>query len=83
MASVLRAGGYLISVLIALSLLLLLVGLGMAARPESFISLGFRETAKTGMVIALIGGVGAIGGVLLNWVLKLLRSSLTDQDEAG
>ncbi|MCL4371281.1 MAG: hypothetical protein M1380_10315 [Chloroflexi bacterium] len=83
MVSALRAGTYLVVLLMALSLLLLLAGLGMAARPESFAGLGLTETAKAGMAIALVGGVGAIASALLSWVLKLLRGTLADQDDSS
>ncbi len=83
MVRALRAGTYLLVLLLALSLLALVVGLGMAARPESFAGLGFGATAKTGMVIALIGGAGTIASALLNWMLDLFRATLADQDDAA
>lgn len=81
MVSALRAGTYLVAILMILSLLVLVAGLGMAARPEVFAGLGLRETAKIGMVIALGGGLGVMGSVLVNWVLNLVRGTLADQDD--
>ena len=77
----LRAGSYLVTVLLIASLVLVAMGLAMAARPEVFAPLGFRDTAKIGMVFALAGGVGGIGSVLLSWVLKLVRGTLADQED--
>lgn len=80
MARTLQAGTYLVAALLVTSLLMLLAGLGMAARPEAFEGLGLRDTDKTGMVVALVGGIGVIASAVLRWILDLIRGSLDDQD---
>ncbi len=80
MGRVLRAGNYIVAALLVVSLLMLLAGLAMAARPEAFSDLALRDTGKSGMVIALAGGVGTVASAVLGRVLELLRGSLGDQD---
>ncbi len=78
MVRALRAGSYLVAILLGVSLLLVLVGLAMAARPEFFGGLGLVTTAKTGMVVALAAGFTAIASAVLGWILDLLRGTLND-----
>jgi hypothetical protein len=79
MVSALRAGTYLVAVLLAVSVLVLLAGLGMAARPEAFAGFGLQDTAKTGMVLALVGGIGAMGAAALSRILMILRGTVADR----
>jgi len=73
MSRALRIGSYLAAALLGASLLLLLLGLGMAARPEAFAALGIQDTPKAGLAIALSAGIAAIGSTLLRRVLDLLE----------
>ncbi len=72
MSRTLHAGSYLAAALLGISLLLLLMGLGMSARPEIFAGLGLRDTAKAGLALALTAGIGVLGSAILGWVLNLL-----------
>ncbi|MGE5620629.1 MAG: hypothetical protein ACM3US_15385 [Sphingomonadaceae bacterium] len=83
MARALRVGVYLVALLLAASLILLLAGLAMAARPEAFEEFVPNDTSKTGMVVALAGGIGTIVSAALGWVLNLIRGSLGDQNESA
>ncbi len=76
MVAALRAGTYLVAIVLAISVLLLLTGLAMAARPEIFATLGLHDTAKVGMALALVGGIGAVASAILSRVLDLVRASM-------
>lgn len=79
MARGLQVGANLADAVLVVSLLLLVVGLMMAARPELFGYLGLHTTAKTGLQIALVSGFGAIASALVGRILAVLRSSLGDE----
>ena len=80
MARVLRIGSYLATFLLVACLVALVVGLLMGARPETFAVLGIEEPEKSGFVVALVAGIGAIACAILGRVLELVRSSLGGQD---
>ncbi len=75
-----RTGSYLATSILVACLVALVVGLLMGARPEAFAVLGLEEPGKTGFVVALVAGIGAIASSILGQVLNLVRTSLGDQD---
>lgn len=77
----LRTGGYLAAAMLGMSLLMLLVGLGMAARPEVFVALGLDDTAKVGLAVALTAGLGVLASTMLGRVLRLLEGNLGGNGE--
>jgi hypothetical protein len=81
MGRALQAGTYLAMAVLIGSVALLLLGLSMAARPESFMGLGLDDPGKTGLVVALMAGAGVVGGSVLNRILDLLLRQ--SQDENG
>jgi hypothetical protein len=80
MARVLQAGTYLAMVVLIASMGLMLLGLGMAARPESFAGLGLDDPGKSGLVVALVAGAGVIGGAVLGRILGLLLRQSEDEN---
>jgi hypothetical protein len=76
---VLQAGTYLAFAVLILSVGLMLLGLGMAARPEAFTALGLDDTGKSGLTVAFVAGAGAIGGAILSRVLDLLLRQSEDE----
>jgi hypothetical protein len=76
----LQVGSCAVAFLLALSILAVVVGLGMAARPESFAGLWSPDTAKAGMVLSLAGGSGILVSAILGRMIDLIRASLADRD---
>ena len=72
MGRVLQVASYLAAILLGISILMLLLGLGIAARPELFGMLGSYANPKVGLSLALSAGITAIGSALLSRVLILL-----------
>ena len=72
MERALRTSSYFATVITALALVMLLVGLVASARPEIGASVGLQLTSRDGLAIALASGVIAIAGALLGHVLNLL-----------
>lgn len=80
MRRVIQAGAFLAVAAFGVCLLLLVAGLAIAARPEMAAVFGPGLGPKTGLVMALAGGIGALGCAVLLHVLDLLRGDLGDDD---
>ena len=80
MARALQVGKYLATATLAASLMLLMVGLGMAARPELFAWLGVDATTRTGLAIALAAGIVATASAAFGRVLESLSTEAGDQN---
>lgn len=76
----LQVGSYAVAFLLALSILAVVAGLAMAARPESFASFWGSDTVKAGMVLSLAGGGGILVSAILGRMIDLIRASLADRD---
>ncbi len=75
MAHALQAGIYLAAALLAVSILLLVAGFAMVARPEAFGGLGLSNPSRTGLEIALMAGFGILAGAALGRILGLLQGN--------
>lgn len=82
MARLLRIGTFLATALLASCLLLLVAGLAMGARPEIFTDLGLKDAGKTGFVLALVAGIGAIASTVFIQILHLVLDNIGDEIDA-
>lgn len=80
MARVLQVGKYLATAPLGISLMLMMVGLGMAARPELFAWLGINATTRTGLALALAAGIVATVSAAFGRVLESLNTEAGDQN---
>ncbi|GEM_PF-5315575 len=81
MARIVQSSIFLASALLGSCMLLLMVGLSMAARPDTFAGLGLEEVGKTGLAIALAAGVGAVLSTVLIRILQLIHDNMEDHAE--
>ncbi|HEX2987882.1 MAG TPA: hypothetical protein VHS06_06900 [Chloroflexota bacterium] len=80
-ARALQAAIYLANVLLGISILALLLGLVLAARPELFAGFGDSASSRTGLAIALAGGFGAILCTVMAHLLELIAGSVDNGDK--
>lgn len=76
----LQVAAYLAGAVLIVSLISLLLGLAMAARPESFEMLGSIDARRTGLVIALAAGAAIIISGITGRILWLLQRQSEEEN---
>jgi hypothetical protein len=77
-ARALQAAILLANALLGVSILAMLLGLTMSARPELFAGLGDSASSRNGLTVALVSGFGAVACAMLARLLELIAGSVGD-----
>ncbi|HEX2923981.1 MAG TPA: hypothetical protein VHS28_08140 [Chloroflexota bacterium] len=77
----LRAAILLANVLLGISILAMLVGLTLSARPELFAGLWESASSRNGLAIALAGGFGAVSCAVVARLLESIAGSISNSED--